>query len=364
MQISVWDLPTRLFHWLLVSAVAVCAFTALLLPTPWLKWHFLAGYGLLGLLLFRLVWALLGPEHSRWQGFAPRPAAIAAHLKAILNGRPHRSLGHNPAGGAMVAALLTALSLLALTGLVALGGMFKQGPLAFALTFQGASALKELHEVLAYLLLAMAGLHLAGVLVESRLLKEALILTMITGRKELEPGERAPRPAHRKAAPAAMTVLVLVFGVGFALSRLPPAGWHALTIPESYAKECGACHMAYHPSLLPAEGWSKVMAKLEDHYGEDASLSAAKTAEISAFLTGNAQERWDTLAANRLHGYDAAAERPITGNVWWKRKHRHIAATIFHQRNVISKSNCAACHGDAAQGLFAPQEIHIPKDPS
>src|SRR5208283_3272130 len=99
-RIIVWDLPTRVFHWLLVIAVGICAVTGLLLPIPWLRWHFLAGFLLGGLLLFRLVWAALGPEHSRWPGLAPKPAAVLGHLRAMLQGRPARSLGHNPAGGA------------------------------------------------------------------------------------------------------------------------------------------------------------------------------------------------------------------------------------------------------------------------
>lgn len=362
LRVVVWDLPTRLFHWLLVASVASCALTGFLLPAPWLKLHFLAGFLLAGLLLFRLVWALLGPEHSRWSGFTPSPAAVIAHLKSVMAGRPEHSVGHNPAGGLMILGLLLVLSAIALTGLAALGGMFKQGPLAFALSFQSGGMIKEAHELLANLLLAMAALHVAGVLLESRLLRESLILSMITGRKELRPGEAPPAPRHRLAYAAAALILGLGVGGAVLLSKQPPQGWHPLAAPESFGKECGACHIAYHPSLLPAAAWTQLMGHLDEHFGEDASLPAAKTQEIADFLTANASENWDTLAANRLRHPDAAADRPITGNPWWKRKHRHIADTIFQQKTVKTRSNCAACHGDAAQGLFAPQAIALPKE--
>jgi mono/diheme cytochrome c family protein len=264
----------------------------------------------------------------------------------------------------MILGLLLVLSALVLTGLCALGGMFKQGPLAFALSFNVASAIKEVHELLAYLLLAMAGLHVTGVLVESWLQRESLIMTMITGNKDLHKGDRAPKPRHSQAFSATALVLALGLGSAFALAKLPPHGWHPLEVPAVYGKECGACHMAYHPSLLPAEAWAAVMSQLADHYGEDASLPTAKTQEIADWLAANSSENWDTLAANRLRTPDATASRPISGNGWWKRRHHHISDTIFNQKNIHSRSNCAACHGDAATGLFAPQAIQIPKAPS
>ncbi|HVI50444.1 MAG TPA: cytochrome b/b6 domain-containing protein [Candidatus Sulfotelmatobacter sp.] len=363
MRITVWDLPTRLFHWLLVASVAACAVTGFLLPAPWLKLHFLSGFLLGALLLFRLVWAFFGPEHSRWPGFLPTPGAIAAHLKGILAGKKLRTLGHNPAGGAMVLALLLTLTAITVTGFCALGGLFKQGPLAFALSYAAGGGIKDIHELLAYGLLALAAGHVTGVLVESRLLRESLILTMITGKKDLGPGQTAPFPRHAGAFAIAGTVLAAGIGGALLLAQQPPKGWHPLEVPAAYTKECGACHMAYHPSLLPAAAWTAVMSHLDDHYGEDASLPAATGDAIASWLTANASEQWDTLAANRLRTPDLQAKRPISGNAWWKRKHRHIADTIFQNKTVKTHSNCAACHGDAAEGLFAPQAIAIPKEP-
>ena len=361
MRLLIWDLPTRLFHWLLVGCVGFCALSGFLLPDTWFGWHFLCGYGIGLLLLFRAVWGLLGPEHSRWTSFPPVPSAIIAHVKSLLTAKPHRSLGHNPAGGAMIYALLATLTGLVVTGLIVLGGEAKQGPLAGLVPFAAGIAVKELHEFLADVILLLAALHVGGVLVESRLLRENLILTMIDGHKAAAPGTPPPRPRSRRALAVLGGVVVLV-GLGVAgLERLPVLGWRPVAVPAAYAKECGACHNAYHPSLLPAASWASVMGHLYENFGEDASLPAASTSDLTAWLTANAAETCDTEAANRLRVVSAVEPGRITASPWWMRKHRHIADTVFQQNSVKSHANCTACHQDAERGAFAVQAISIPK---
>ncbi len=360
MRLRVWDLPTRLFHWLLVGAVATCAVSGFLLPSRWLGWHFAAGYLLAALLAFRLVWAFFGPEHSRWPGFCPKPGAVIAHLRAVAAGRPHTSIGHNPAGGAMILALLLTLTLLALSGLLTVGGMLKQGPFAFFMPYDAAMAVKELHEAAANLLMALAATHILGVVVESRLLREWLIGAMITGWKRAPDGSAPPRARAPMAAALAVAAVAAVIGGGLALSRLPKAGWHPLTAPAAYTQDCGSCHMAYHPSLLSAASWRQVMAHLDTHYGEDASLPAPRRDAIAQWLTANAAEQWDTLAAHRLGRAPLAADGLLTSNSWWKRKHRHLEPAVFQRTAIKTAENCAACHRDATSGLFNPQAIVIP----
>jgi cytochrome b len=361
MRQLIWDLPTRLFHWLLVASVGFCALSGFLLPDNWFGWHFLSGYGIGLLLLFRVVWGFLGPEHSRWSSFPPSPSAIIAHIKALLSAKPHRSLGHNPAGGAMIYALLATLTGLVITGLIVLGGEEKQGPLAGLIPYVTGMTVKQLHEVLANVILLLAGLHIGGVLVESRLLRENLILTMIDGHKDAAPGTPPPRPRSRKALVVlGGMAVILAFGIA-ELERLPVLGWRPIAFPAAYAKECGACHNAYHPSLLPAASWRTVMGHLSEHFGEDASLPAAATNDLTAWLTANAAETWDTEAANRLRVVSATEPGRITAAPWWIRKHRHIADTVFKQNSVKSRANCSACHQDAERGTFAVQAIAIPK---
>jgi cytochrome b len=95
---SVWDLPTRLFHWILLAAVVVAAATGLLLLPVWLNLHLWAGSVIIALLLFRLVWGFTGSTHSRFASFLYPPQEILAHLRGLLAGKADHATGHNPVG--------------------------------------------------------------------------------------------------------------------------------------------------------------------------------------------------------------------------------------------------------------------------
>jgi nitrate/TMAO reductase-like tetraheme cytochrome c subunit len=109
-------------------------------------------------------------------------------------------------------------------------------------------------------------------------------------------------------------------------------------------KECGSCHMAFQPELLPASAWRAVMADLSKHYGDDASLPADKTAAIREYLIANAgSERWRQLGPDLPR---------ITEAGWFQRKHRKIAERTWKDPKVVTRSNCPACHVDAERGYY------------
>jgi len=277
----------------------------------------------------------------------------------MLTGHPPRHAGHNPVGGVMVLMLLTVLTAVVVSGLVTLGGDMKQGPLAWLVPFSVGIAAKEVHSLIASAILVLVALHIGGALLESRLTRENLVLAMVTGEKEAPPGATA-HPRRRFAFPALGGILVVVGFGGVWLASLPVLGWQPIAFPPAYIKECGACHMAYHPSLLPASSWHGLMGHLGQHFGEDAGLPAELTAQLDDWLTTNAAENWDTQAANRLRKVDAAEPWRMTKAPWWKRRHREVSDLVFQQKTVKSRANCAACHQDAQQGRFDPQSIHIP----
>lgn len=363
--IRVWDLPTRLFHWLLVLAVAFGALSGFFAPESWLGLHAWSGYGLAALLAFRLVWGVFGSEYSRISSFAWPPRAVAAHLRSLIAGRHVDFPGHNPAGAMMIFALGGVLVAIVASGLVALGGEEKQGPLAGLVSYRAGDAAGELHEALVFVLLAMVALHVAGVVLESVLGRSNLVVAMITGRKRLpaKAAVTAQRPARPVAAAVAVLLLVLAgAGAGAALGALPPLGVRSLALDEAYRDECGDCHYAFHPSLLPAASWSSIMAGLDDHFGEDATLDDATRNTIAAWLTANAAETWDTKAANRFRNVSAEQPLRITATRFWDRRHHDIERAVFERRTVGSKVNCIACHRDADTGLFADQSIAIPEE--
>jgi cytochrome b len=195
-QVKVWDLPLRLFHWTLVLAIAV-AFLSSEEDSPINQWHMLAGWIAGILIVFRLVWGFVGAEHSRFADFV-RPSKVLEHLASLVRRNSEPSLGHNPLGGVAVVILL------ALTGVTVWTGAF------------GGESAEDLHELVAWTLLAMIGVHLLAVLVMSVLGRENLVRAMISGTKPTErhPGARdarSPRPAAILLA--FLVILATVFGV-------------------------------------------------------------------------------------------------------------------------------------------------------
>jgi cytochrome b len=151
--------------------------------------HVWAGYTIFGLILVRLIWGFVGPRHARWSDFIKGPSEIMAYLKDAVRFRAPRYLGHNPAGGAMVVALLVSLIATGLTGLAVYGAQELSGPLApmFSGLSEGwAHLLEDIHEVLANLTLLLVILHLAGVAFASLEHRENLVKAMITGLKRSE----------------------------------------------------------------------------------------------------------------------------------------------------------------------------------
>ena len=356
----VWDIWVRLFHWLLVLSVSLAAATGFFAAAPWLRWHIAGGLAAAALVLMRIVWGFLGSPHARFADCLPTPGAVIAHLR----GGGHRHLGHNPLGALMVLALLAGVLALALTGLGLLGGLLRTGPLAPDLGTDAGFALREFHEVLALGLLALVALHLAGVAFESARSRENLARSMVTGAKPRRAGDVPVRPAPVRGL-AALGVIAVVgaglAGANAALSVRPVAGLPTAEILPVVAEECGACHMVYSPSLLPAAAWDGIAATLDDHFGEDASLDDETTAEIAAWLTANAAETVDTLPA-RLFARAPDAAQGITDRPAWQRIHADLPDALFASRPVTSRSNCAACHGDAETGRFSPFAISIPKE--
>jgi cytochrome b len=364
-RVRVWDLPTRLFHWLLLLLVVIAAYTKLGGRESWMGIHIAAGYGIVALLAFRFVWAAFGSRYSHIASFAYRPREILDYLRGLVMLRPAHHIGHNPAGAAMIYALTLVLVGLVVTGLLALGGEEKQGPLAGLVGYDLGNAAKALHYLLFRLLLVMVIAHVAGVIAESLLHRDNLVRAMITGWKRLPAGTPIPdvRRARPRAAALAMALLIAVAGATlYGLGRVKAPPMRTLAWNADYKRECGTCHYAYHPSLLPAASWRGIMGNLGDHFGEDASLGSDVTARIEAWLVANAAESWDTEAANRFRQTDARRPLRITATPYWTRKHADLPQALFARKGVGSKANCNACHHDADTGRFDDQSIAIPKE--
>jgi len=203
--VLVWDLPTRIFHW----SLAVCFAGAWLTSESERQQvlHLLFGYSLFGLILFRLVWGIVGSRHARFSDFFRGPGATWRYLKAMAQGRPPHHVGHNPAGAVAIWLLLG-------LGLATAG-------VGVAMVTGGGEALEEMHEALATAMLVVVGLHLAGVAVGSVLHRQNLPRAMVTGRKA---GLRPEDGIARSFAPVGVLLLlalVAFWGIGLSQQRLP-----------------------------------------------------------------------------------------------------------------------------------------------
>lgn len=182
-EVLVWDPLVRIFHWALVLAFAVAFVT----EDEWLTWHVLAGYTVLGLVLFRLLWGVIGTRHARFTDFVYPPAVIRAYFRDLWRLQPPRYLGHNPAGGLMVILFLLSLLATILTGLAAYGAEEQAGPLAEIMAGTGklGKLMEAVHEFCANFTLGLVVLHGGGVFLASLRHRENLVWAMITGRKRV-----------------------------------------------------------------------------------------------------------------------------------------------------------------------------------
>lgn len=167
-QVKVWDLFVRLYHWSQAALIAAAWITA-----GEVKWlHERIGYAIMVLVVLRILWGFIGPRHARFADFVRSPRAVLTYLADLLRRGARRYLGHNPAGGAMIVALLTAILGTGMTGwLLTTDAWF------------GSDGMEELHESLAKLILVLVAVHVAGVIFESLRHRENLVRSMITGRK-------------------------------------------------------------------------------------------------------------------------------------------------------------------------------------
>lgn len=181
-RVRVWDPLVRIFHWTLAGGFA----TAFIVEDDLLGIHVWAGYPVLALIAVRLVWGLIGPRHARFSDFVRKPSAVLAYVRDALRLRAPRYLGHNPAGGAMVIALMIAVALTGLSGLAIYGAEELSGPLAPLMSGLSGSwghFFEEVHEVMANLTLVLIVAHVAGVIFSSLSHRENLISSMVTGWK-------------------------------------------------------------------------------------------------------------------------------------------------------------------------------------
>jgi len=361
----IWDLPTRVFHWLLLASYVLA----------WISYddnrflfvHVFAGYVFFGLLIFRLTWGLIGTHYARFHSFAHDWSSVSEYLKGLFTGQAMRYIGHNPVGGQAILAMLILGLLISITGLLALGGEEGHGPLQGLVSYTIGIASHSLHEILAWLMLALTVIHVIGVIVESLFHKENLIWAMISGHKDDAAGETGVKGHHYLGL--LIAIVVVISALAYFRGYLQETGdnlyqpYQGPVLPDNAAwrESCSECHFSFHPSLLPARSWQKIFDTQHEHFGDDLDLEPATLAALLKFHLDNAAERGLTEFARKILYYTPANETPlrITETVYWKKKHADIDAAYW--KKVKFKGNCDACHLDAKQGTYEDSDMRLPK---
>lgn len=174
----IWDIPTRVFHWLLVLAVSVCLYTGFFGDFEAIDYHMLSGYGVLTLLLFRFAWGLTSKGNARFSTFTPQPSSVLAYIKGI---HPPAHNSHNPLGALSVFAMLILLLLQAGTGLFANDDIFTEGPLSHLVSYETSLQLTSIHSINRWLLVGLLATHIVAILFYDLFKKQRLSIAMISG---------------------------------------------------------------------------------------------------------------------------------------------------------------------------------------
>jgi cytochrome b len=207
----VWDLPLRLFHWLLVTSM-IASYVTAKLGFDWMQWHFYLGYWTIGLLVFRVLWGVFGPKHARFGSFIRNPSAIWLYMKSLFHRDSVRSIGHNPVGGLMVILMLALVAVQATTGLFTTDDVVWAGPYNPSVSSSTASTLSSIHSINFNIILGVVCLHIAAIIFYGLYKRQNLIVPMLHGHL---PSTMVPEHEAISSSQLIKAVVVSLVAAGF-----------------------------------------------------------------------------------------------------------------------------------------------------
>lgn len=213
-SIQVWDIPTRLFHWLLVGLV-IGSFITGKIGISAMQYHEWSGVAILVLLVFRLMWGVFGGRQTRFSAFVKGPAEVMRYASTLFSKESKPYIGHNPLGGWSVMAMLTSLFVQAGTGLFANDDILTEGPLYYLVSKKTSDWLTDVHQLNQKILLFLVTIHVAAILFHLIVKRENLIKPMITGKKiweqEVDSSWGSPTLALVLAAVVAVVAYMVLY---------------------------------------------------------------------------------------------------------------------------------------------------------
>ncbi len=181
--VTMWDLPTRAFHWLLVVLILLQYLSGEFDLLP-MEWHFRLGYATLALIVFRVLWGFFGSSTSRFATFLRGPGAVMRHTRATLRGATGKIVGHNPLGGWSVVLMIACVAVQAITGLFSSDDLTETGPLVARVSDATVEWMTRIHHINRWVLLVLIALHIAAIAWYWAFRRENLVAPMLHGRRE------------------------------------------------------------------------------------------------------------------------------------------------------------------------------------
>ncbi|OQX73188.1 MAG: hypothetical protein B6D59_06390 [Campylobacteraceae bacterium 4484_4] len=371
-KVFVWPLCTRIIHWMIVLSFVTAFITSFYEHLL----HYHVGLGALFgiMLIYRTIWGFIGPRYATFNTFKLRPVELKDYFVEKVRDRWRKiPPGHNPASSWYTLLVLSTGIVIVVSGLLLYGIEEGKGFFSFLNPkyYTYMDLLGGVHKYSAYFLAVWACIHITGVLIEQFYHKTSMVFAMITGYKKSEGLDTEMCPWRNVISYGTILAALFNFYIVekdndniFVKSRFEPIDYKKEN--RDFATECGDCHKPYPPYLLPERSWERIIADLDNHFGEEiteANITKAQQANILAYLKANSAEHSTHEAAFKiLKSLNGRAPKAVTKTPYWRAVHKEIPRWVFKHKKVKDKSNCKACHIDFEKGILEDRNIRVPVD--
>jgi len=365
--VFVWPISTRIIHWMMAISFTLAFITSF--HENMLHNHVAFGFIFLIIIIYRIIWGIVGPRYATFNTFKLKPSQLKHYFVEKVRNRWRKiPAGHNPASSWFTVWALSVGTVIVTSGLLLYGIQEAKGFFRYLHDdyVQYMELLDQIHKYASYLFAFWVVLHISGVLIEQFWHRTGMVFAMITGYKKTE-GEDTE--VNKKLSFFSYLMIFIAIGTYFFITS---SNYNFLTLQKytnvdyeemhpAFYHKCGDCHTPYPPYLLPEKSWKRLMGALDNHFGEeitDANITKSQQRSILSFLTKNAAEHSKREAAVKImNSLGIRRPKAITKTPYWRETHKHIPRSVFKQKKIKDKSNCAACHRDFKYGNLDDMNI-------
>ncbi|MEA3456086.1 MAG: cytochrome b/b6 domain-containing protein [Campylobacterota bacterium] len=368
--VFVWPIGTRIIHWMMALSFAAAFITSFY--EPMLHDHVAFGFIFLTIIIYRIIWGVIGPEYARFKTFKLKPSQLKEYFVVKVTNRWRKiPAGHNPASSWFTVWALGVGSVIVVSGLLLYGvqegkGLFRDLNDNYSHTI---FLLDAVHKYASYLFTAWVAIHITGVLVEQFWHRTGMVFAMVSGYKRTEGKDTEVKKG--------LTVFAF-FTIGLATATyffIVSSDYNFLTLKKYtdidyeaehplFYRDCGDCHKVYPPYTLPEKSWRRIMASLDNHRGEEITednISKSAQSSILEYLVANSAEHSTReVSVKTMHTLGERRPKAITKTPYWRETHKDIPKSAYKDKKIKDKSNCFACHKDFEYGNLDDMNIKYP----